>query len=410
MVSDTSHAIATTQQPAGGGTRKTATWSGVFALSLAAFALIASEFLPVSLLTPIASDLAVTEGQAGQAISVSGFFAVITSLLIASIMGRADRKTMLLALTGVMMISGTVVALSPNYATLMIGRALIGIVIGGFWSMSAATATRLVSPWQVPRALSVLNGGNALATVVAAPLGSYLGALIGWRWTFFTVVPVALVVLVWLWFSLPRMPMVRAAPISPLRLLGRPVVAIGMLGVGLFFMGQFTLFTYLRPYLEGIVKVHVETLSLLLLLIGAMGVLGTIVIGFVLSRAPRLVLIVIPALMALLALALVFSAGSLAATATLLALWGFLSTAAPVAWWTWLTRTLPDDSEAGGGLMVAAIQLAITAGAAFGGFLFDAYGFAATFIAATVLLLLAAMTAVVSAFIGQRVNHMRAHL
>jgi predicted MFS family arabinose efflux permease len=402
MVSDTSHAIATTQQPAGGGTRKTATWSGVFALSLAAFALIASEFLPVSLLTPIATDLAVTEGQAGQAISVSGFFAVITSLLIASIMGRADRKTMLLALTGVMMISGTVVALAPNYATLMIGRALIGIVIGGFWSMSAATATRLVSPWQVPRALSVLNGGNALATVVAAPLGSYLGEMIGWRWTFFNVVPVALVVLVWLWFSLPRMPMVRAAPISPLRLLGRPVVAIGMLGVGLFFMGQFTLFTYLRPYLEGIVKVHVETLSLLLLLIGAMGVLGTIVIGFVLSRAPRLVLIVIPALMALLALALVFSAGSLAATATLLALWGFLSTAAPVAWWTWLTRTLPDDSEAGGGLMVAAIQLAITAGAAFGGFLFDAYGFAATFIAATVLLLLAAMTAVVSAWIAQR--------
>jgi predicted MFS family arabinose efflux permease len=394
MVSDTSHAIATTQQPAGGGTRKTATWSGVFALSLAAFALIASEFLPVSLLTPIATDLAVTEGQAGQAISVSGFFAVITSLLIASIMGRADRKTMLLALTGVMMISGTVVALAPNYATLMIGRALIGIVIGGFWSMSAATATRL--------ALSVLNGGNALATVVAAPLGSYLGEMIGWRWTFFNVVPVALVVLVWLWFSLPRMPMVRAAPISPLRLLGRPVVAIGMLGVGLFFMGQFTLFTYLRPYLEGIVKVHVETLSLLLLLIGAMGVLGTIVIGFVLSRAPRLVLIVIPALMALLALALVFSAGSLAATATLLALWGFLSTAAPVAWWTWLTRTLPDDSEAGGGLMVAAIQLAITAGAAFGGFLFDAYGFAATFIAATVLLLLAAMTAVVSAWIAQR--------
>ncbi len=402
MVSDTSHAIATTQQPAGGGTRNTATWSGVFALSLAAFALIASEFLPVSLLTPIASNLAVTEGQAGQAISISGFFAVITSLVIASIMGRADRKTMLLALTGVMMISGTVVALAPNYATLMIGRALIGIVIGGFWSMSAATATRLVSPWQVPRALAVLNGGNALATVVAAPLGSYLGALIGWRWTFFTVVPVALVVLVWLWFSLPRMPMVSAAPMSPLRLLGRPVVAIGMLGVGLFFMGQFTLFTYLRPYLEGIVKVHVETLSLLLLLIGVMGVLGTIVIGFVLSRAPRLVLIVIPAMMALLALALVFSASSLAATAILLAFWGFLATAAPVAWWTWLTRTLPNHSEVGGGLMVAVIQLAITAGAAFGGFVFDAYGFATTFIAAALLLLLAAMTAVIPRWIAQK--------
>ncbi|SIR36045.1 Predicted arabinose efflux permease, MFS family [Rhizobium sp. RU35A] len=403
MLSDTSHAIDTPQQSARGGTRKTAAWSGVFALSLAAFALIASEFLPVSLLTPIASNLAVTEGQAGQAISVSGFFAVITSLVIASVMGRADRKTMLLMLTGVMMISGTVVALAPNYATLMIGRALIGIVIGGFWSMSAATAMRLVSPSQVPRALSVLNGGNALATVVAAPLGSYLGALIGWRWTFFTVVPVALLVLVWLLVSLPRMPMEHGrAQISPLKLLRRPVVAIGMLGVGLFFMGQFTLFTYLRPYLEGSVRVNVETLSLLLLLIGVMGVFGTVVIGFVLSHAPRLVLVVIPALMALVGLALVFSAASLAVTATLLALWGFLATAAPVAWWTWLTRTLPDDTEAGGGLMVAVIQLAITAGAAFGGLLFDAYGFSTTFMVAAALLLLAAMTAAVPVWIAQR--------
>ncbi|WP_436280328.1 hypothetical protein [Rhizobium leguminosarum] len=51
-----------------------AAWGAVFALSLGAFALVASEFMPVSLLTPIASDLAIAEGQAGQAIAVSGRF------------------------------------------------------------------------------------------------------------------------------------------------------------------------------------------------------------------------------------------------------------------------------------------------------------------------------------------------
>jgi hypothetical protein len=35
-------------------------WGAVFALSLAAFALVASEFMPVSLLTPIAADLNIT--------------------------------------------------------------------------------------------------------------------------------------------------------------------------------------------------------------------------------------------------------------------------------------------------------------------------------------------------------------
>src|ERR1700709_1855628 len=165
-------------------------WGGVFAMSLCVFALIASEFMPVSLLTPIASDLHVTEGQAGQAIAVSGAFAVLTSLFISSVAGGLDRKHLLLGLTGVMAASGTIVAAAPNYLIFMIGRALIGVVIGGFWSMSAATAMRLVPDHQVPRALAIFNGGNALATVVAAPLGSFLGSIIGWRGAFFCVVPI----------------------------------------------------------------------------------------------------------------------------------------------------------------------------------------------------------------------------
>jgi predicted MFS family arabinose efflux permease len=70
-------------------------------------------------------------------------------------------------------------ALAPSYLIYMAGHALIGIAIGGFWSLSAATAIRLVPQHRVLRALTIFNGGNALATVIAAPLGSYLGAVIG---------------------------------------------------------------------------------------------------------------------------------------------------------------------------------------------------------------------------------------
>jgi predicted MFS family arabinose efflux permease len=103
-------------------------------MSLAAFVLVASEFMPVSLLTPIAADLHVTEGQAGQGISVSGLFALFTSLLIASVAARVDRKPLLLSLTLLMILSGTVVVFAPNYWVFMTGRALIGVAIGGFWS------------------------------------------------------------------------------------------------------------------------------------------------------------------------------------------------------------------------------------------------------------------------------------
>src|SRR3954466_1439364 len=118
-------------------------WSAVFALTLCVSTLIASEFMPVSLLTPVASSLHVTEGQAGQAIAVSGIFAVITSLFISSATRGLVCRSLLLCLTGVMIASGAIVALAPNFPLFMVGRALIGVVIGGFWSMSTATVMRL---------------------------------------------------------------------------------------------------------------------------------------------------------------------------------------------------------------------------------------------------------------------------
>src|SRR6476619_456552 len=97
-------------------------WSAVGSMALCVAMLIASEFMPVSLLTPIASDLHATEGMAGQAISVSGLFAVATSILISPIGGRIDRRHLLLGLTGVMLASLVLIAMAPNFFVLMIAR------------------------------------------------------------------------------------------------------------------------------------------------------------------------------------------------------------------------------------------------------------------------------------------------
>ncbi|MDV4165366.1 MFS transporter [Rhizobium leguminosarum] len=377
---------------------RASSWGGVFALSLGAFALVASEFMPVSLLTPIAADLQITEGQAGQAVSVSGAFAVLTSLLISAVAGQLDRKLVLLVLTALMIISGTIVAMAPNYEIFMVGRAFVGIAIGGFWSMSAATAMRLVPSDQVPRALSILNGGNALATVIAAPLGSFLGGFIGWRGAFFFVVPIAAIVFIWQLFSLPSMKTeTRTSVAGVFLVLKRPVVALGMAAVSIFFMGQFALFTYLRPFLETVEHVDVSTLSLVLLMMGVTGFVGTSLIGAFLKDRLYRTIITIPVIMALIAGALVLSGTGVAMTTLLLSMWGLFATAAPVGWWTWVARTLPNDAEAGGGLMVAVVQLAITFGAVVGGILFDTTGYQATFGASTVLLLIAAVLTALTA-------------
>ncbi len=358
----------------------THSWGAVFAMSLAAFALVASEFMPVSLLTPLASDLHISEGQAGQGISVSGLFALLTSLIIAAVAAKVERKRLLLALTALMTVSGTVVALAPNYLTFMLGRALIGVAIGGFWSLSAATAMRLVPLAQVPRALAIVNGGNALATVIAAPLGSFLGGLIGWRGAFFCVIPVAVVAGAWLLVSLPSLKNDdRRTTRNVFRLMKNARVALGMLAASVFFMGQFMLFTYLRPFLETVTQVSLPMLSLMLLVLGLAGLAGTFLIERFLNNRLYQALTAIPLLMAAIALALVAWGSSPAATMLLLGVWGLVATAAPVGWWTWLSRALPDDAEAGGGLMVAIIQLAIACGATLGGVVFDLSGYRATF-------------------------------
>jgi predicted MFS family arabinose efflux permease len=379
-----------------------AAWGGVFALSLGAFALVASEFMPVSLLTSIASDLHVTEGQAGQSIAVSGAFALATSLSLSSLAGKIDRKLLLLALTLLMIASGSIAAFAPNYWSFMAGRAFIGVAIGGFWSMSAATAMRLVPTDQVPKALAIVNGGNALATVVAAPLGSFLGAIVGWRGAFFALIPVAALALAWKWVSLPAMPPERTQRSSNVfKLFKRREVALGMVAVSLFFMGQFALFTYLRPFLETVTHASATTTSVMLLVIGVAGFIGTTVIGSLLKDGLYKTLIVIPLVMAGIALALMVFGASPFVTAVLLAVWGLVGTAAPVGWWTWLAKTLPHDAEAGGGLMVAVVQLAIALGATVGGILFDGFGYRATFSASAVVLVAAAGLALLAARAGR---------
>ena len=362
-------------------------------MTLCVFVLIASEFMPVSLLTPIARDLGVTEGLAGQGIAISGALAVLTSLTISTLAGNVNRKYLLMGMTVLMAISGIIIALASSYLVYMAGRALIGIAIGGFWSMSAATAIRLVPQHQVARALGIFNGGNALATVVAAPLGSYLGATIGWRGAFLCLVPIAVVALIWQCFSLPGMNGNKstASRGSVFCLFSRPVVSIGMLACGLFFMGQFALFTYVRPFLETVTRVDTSGLSLILLVIGGAGFFGTLMVSTFLNAKFYPTLMAIPGLMAVIAIALILTGHSIWIVALLLGLWGMLATAAPTGWWTWIARTLPDDAEAGGGLMVAVIQLSIALGSTAGGMVFDHLGWQSAFAMSSVLLLSAAV-------------------
>jgi predicted MFS family arabinose efflux permease len=364
-------------------------------MTLCTFVLVASEFMPVSLLSPIADSLHLSAGQAGQAIAISGLFAMIASVSLGRLIDGVDRRLVLLGLTALLIVSGALVSYALSYAMLMLGRAILGIAIGGFWSMSAAIAMRLVPSEAVPKALAMLNGGNALATVIGAPLGSFLGGLIGWRGAFFCVVPMAIAATVWQALALPALPTERRndGGNGMRALLRRRTVRLGLAASALLFMGQFALYTYLRPFLEQVTHVGPGTLSILLLVVGVAGFIGTTLIGRLIGSGLHLLLAAIPAIMAFVAIALALFGTSLPIVAILLAVWGLVGTAAPVGWWTWVTRTAPDHPEAGGGLMVAVVQFAIMSGATVGGLAYDAVGPRTEFLGSAAILVAAAAVA-----------------
>jgi predicted MFS family arabinose efflux permease len=379
----------------------TGIWSAVGSMALCVALLIAAEFMPVSLLTPIANDLGATVGMAGQAISISGLFAVLTSLYIATFAARFDRRHVLVGLTGVMLCSLVLIALAPSYLVLMIARALLGVVIGGFWSLATATVMRLVPEESVPKALGVVYMGNAVATAFAAPIGSYVGGIIGWRGVFWALVPVVVVNMIWQWKSLPAMPPQAANPVGKLfRLLKRRNVAFGMLGVMLTFAGAFATFTYLRPFLETRTHVTLPQLSLLLLGLGMAGFIGTYGATTFVRRRLYLLIGVLPVALGVVTLCLLALQHSMWAVGLTMIAWGTLNSAIPVSWSTWLTKSISDEPESGGGLMVAAIQLSIMLGGAFGGYLLDSVSVVATFIGGSLLLFAGA--AVVGA--GKRIR------
>ncbi|CAM3835174.1 MFS transporter [Rouxiella silvae] len=368
-----------------------AQWSAVFSLSFSVVCLVTAELLPISLLTPIASALNVSEGMAGQAVTATSVVGMIASLFIAAATRRLDRRLVLLMFTLIYIVSNTLVSISSSYPTLIAGRVLLGVSLGGFWSMAAAIAMRLVPEASIPRALSIIFGGVSIAMAIAAPLGTWLGGLIGWRGVFDAAALLGVVGLVWQWRVLPQMqPRSQSSLGTLFSLLKRPQIGAGMLGMALVFGGHFAFFTYLRPFLEQAAGFGVNGVSTLLFCFGVANIAGTSFAGMMLARSLRMTLALMPLCMSALAFALVVIGQSTIIVALLVVVWGFLFGAVPVAWTTWLTRAVPDETESGGGLQVAAIQLAVTVGAGMGGFLIDRTGAYGAIIGSAVTLICAA--------------------
>lgn len=367
-------------------------WGAVAAMMLGVVALLTAEFLPSGLLTPMAQGLGVSAGLAGQAVTATSLAGLVGALFTPTLTRRFNRKPVLLSFSVLLAISNLLVALAPNIMFLLAARIVLGLAIGGFWAMAAATTIRLVPAALVPRALSIVMSGIPAAMIIAVPLGSYLGEAMGWRSVFLLAMAFAAAVFAIQALVLPRLaPKGEAGLGTLIDILMRPGIGAGIFAATLIFTGHFGYFGYIRPFLENVTGLGATGVAATLLTFGIANYLGSFVSGLMAERKLKLTLVATPLAIGLLGLLLSVYGGDVIPTVVLIALWGFAFSGVPVATTTWITRMVPDETESGTGLTVASIFLGITLGAAGGGLVLDLSGAAAVFVAGALPLLLAAL-------------------
>lgn len=363
-------------------------WSAVFAVAFCVACLITVEFLPVSLLTPMALDLGISEGMAGQSVTTTAFVAMFSSLFITTVIGKTDRRYVVILFSLLLTLSCLLVSFADSFTLLLLGRACLGLALGGFWAMSASLTMRLVPMRVVPKALSIIFGAVSIALVIAAPLGSFLGGLIGWRNVFNGAAVMGVLCTLWVLKALPSLPGESAAQQQNMfGLLKRPGVMAGMCAIFMAFAGQFAFFTYIRPVYMTLAGFDVDGLTLVLLSFGIASFIGTSLSSVLLKRSVKAAQAIAPLVLTACAVALVLWGESKIIASTVAIIWGFAFALIPVGWSTWITRSLSDQAEKAGSIQVAVIQLANTCGAAVGGIALDHLGLLSPLVLSGILML-----------------------
>jgi predicted MFS family arabinose efflux permease len=371
-------------------------WVGVVSLALGVFGLVTSEFLPASLLTPMAADLGVSIGAAGQSVTTTSIVAGFAGIGVVIGTSQLDRRNVLLALTGLLVVSSILASLSSGLIMLLVSRFLLGIGLGGFWAMSVALAMRLVPGHLMPRAMSIIMGGVSLATVCAAPIGAWVGATLGWRYAFAIPAVLGVITFVMQATAIPPLPPTAAASFATLaNVLRRAPMLLCYGTILLVVTGHFAGFTYIRPFLENVPHFGVNAISGILLAFGIGGFLGNFVGGFLAARSTRLGLATAATGIAAAMFITAFAGASPVGAGAAIVLWGLSFGIFPVNVQAFISQAAPDEAESAGALMLTSFQIAISAGAIVGGLLVDsigplgAFGFAGIMALAGVILIAA---------------------
>ncbi|GAA1573770.1 MFS transporter [Kribbella hippodromi] len=361
-------------------------WFGVGAVTLGIFAIVTTEILPIGLLTPIGADFALTPGRTGWLMTMPGLVAAVAAPVVTLATARLDRRLMLCALMVLLAAAGFLAAVAPVFWFELIARFLVGLTIGGFWSIGAGLAGRLVPERAATRATAVIFSAVPLGSVLGVPAGTFVGELVGWRTSFAALGVLAVIALVALRTTvqpLPPLQVTRASVLGKALRGSRNALIVTCLVV----TAHFATYTYVTPFLRDVVRP--ELIGLFLLVYGAAGLIGNVVAGLYAGRRLISTFTTCAALIATATLLMPVVGRSTGGALLLLVVWGLGYGGVPVCSMSMFARATPESPEAATVWFTSSFQAVLSAGALLGGLVVDAWSVQVVMVAGGVCAVLA---------------------
>lgn len=397
--------------PITGAPKKRAMPAALWALTICAFAIGTTEFVTVGLVPTLAKDLKVSVAAAGNLVSVYAMGVAIGAPVLTALTAHIKRKKLMIALM-VLFIAGHIASfIAPTYEFLFISRFVTGFAHGVFFGVGATIASALVRPDKRATAISLMFSGLTIATIIGAPLGTYIGQHWTWRFTFTGVAVLGVIGLVAVAMLLPGN-IERASSVSliqQLKILRSKRLTRVLLMTILCYAGVFVAFTYLSPILQQITGVSENTVSFLLLVYGVAVAVGNVVGGKLADKNPLRATVQIFMCLVIVLTAFYFTDRYTIPAIITLFLLGGLSFATVPALQLYIVqiaeREIPEATDFASALNIACFNLGIALGAWAGGLIaLSGFGVALTPLAGAAFALVALVLALISKRIDKNSN------
>jgi len=256
-----------------------------FALALGGFALGTGEFASMGLLPNVARDLHVTVPVAGHMISAYALGVVFGAPLLAAVFARTGRRTMLIGLMAFFACANLLCAVASSYGLIVVARFLAGLPHGAYFGIASLVAASLVPPEKRAQAVARMMLGLSSANIVGVPFATWIGQIAGWRAAYVVVAALGLTTAILCRFALnPIEAPENASPLTELGALKRGQVwlTLGIAAIG--FGGVFAVYSYITPMLTNVTGMTEAEVPLVLSVIGAGMVAGSLFGGWLADR------------------------------------------------------------------------------------------------------------------------------